>query len=125
MVEDGSDLAAELWGTAHPVASSILSYPEGRAALAAAHRADRLTVRHHTQAVADFEQVQRELLLVDVDQALARHAGQLADDLALRGYDAVHLATALALGDGDVTLVTWDGDLGEAALEVGLAVAPA
>jgi predicted nucleic acid-binding protein len=125
VVEDGSDLAVELWGTAHPAASSILSYPEGRAALAAARRAGRLTPRRHTQAVADFEQVQRELLLVNVDRALARHAGQLADDLALRGYDAVHLATALALAsDGDATLVTWDGDLSEAALGVGLAVAP-
>lgn len=124
MVEDGSDLAAELWNTAHPAASSILSYPEGRAALAAARRAGRLTSPRHTQAVADFEDVQRELLLVDVDRDLARHAGQLAGDLALRGYDAVHLATALALADGDVTLVTWDGDLSEAALKVGLAVAP-
>ncbi len=124
MVEDGSDLAAELWNTAHPAASSILSYPEGRAALAAARPSGRLTSPRHAQAVADFEDVQRELLLVDVDRDLARHAGQLAGDLALRGYDAVHLATALALADGDVTLVTWDGDLSEAALKVGLAVAP-
>jgi uncharacterized protein len=124
VVEDGSDLAAELWNTAHPAASSILSYLEGRAALAAARRAGRLTSPRHAQAVADFEDVQRELLLVDADQALARHAGRLAGDLALRGYDAVHLATALALADGDVTLVTWDGDLSEAALKVGLAVAP-
>jgi len=124
VVEDGSELATELWNTAHPAASCILSYPEGRAALATARRAGRLTSPRHAQAVADFEDVQRELLLVDVDRDLARHAGRLADDLALRGYDAVHLATALALADGDVTLVTWDGDLSEAALKVGLAVAP-
>ena len=124
MVEDGSELATELWNTAHPAASCILSHPEGRAALAAARRAGRLTSPRHAQAVADFEDVQRELLLVDVDRDLARHAGRLADDLALRGYDAVHLATALALADGDVTLVTWDGDLSEASLKGGLAVAP-
>jgi len=42
----------------------------------------------------------------------------------MRGYDAVHLATALALGD-DTLLVTWDADLGRAALGSGCAVAPA
>jgi uncharacterized protein len=123
-VEDGSDLAAELWSTAHSAASSILSYPEGRAALAAARRADRLTASHHAQAIADFEALQRELLLVAVDQDLARQAGELAYDMALRGYDAVHLATVLALADNEVTLVTWDGDLAEAALRSGLPIAP-
>ncbi len=122
MVEDGSDLAAELWTTNLPVASSILSYPEGRAALAAARRAGRLTARRHAQAIADFDDIQSELLLLEVDRDLALHAGQLAADLALRGYDAVHLATALALGDA--ALVTWDGDLSAAALQAGLSVAP-
>jgi predicted nucleic acid-binding protein len=122
VAEDGSDLAAELWSTSLPAASSILSYPEGRAALAAAHRAGRLMARRHAQAIADFDDIQSELLLVDVDRDLSRYAGQLAADLALRGYDAVHLATSLALGDA--TLVTWDGDLSAAALQAGLAVAP-
>jgi predicted nucleic acid-binding protein len=64
------------------------------------------------------------LLLLGVDQDLTRAAGQLADDLKLRGYDAVHLAVALALDGDGVTLVTWDHDLSRAALQVDLAVAP-
>jgi predicted nucleic acid-binding protein len=124
VVESGSDVAAELWNAGHSNASSILSYPEGRAALAAACRAGRLTAQQHAQAIADFEDVQRELLLLGVDQDLAQAAGRLAEDLGLRGYDAVHLAVALALGGDAVTLVTWDRELGDAALQVGLAVAP-
>jgi predicted nucleic acid-binding protein len=42
----------------------------------------------------------------------------------LRGYDAVHLASALALG-ADTTVVTWDKDLGRAALRSGCGLAPA
>jgi predicted nucleic acid-binding protein len=42
----------------------------------------------------------------------------------LRGYDAVHLASALAL-DADTTIVTWDEDLKRAAARRGCAVAPA
>ncbi|HET8536300.1 MAG TPA: PIN domain-containing protein, partial [Solirubrobacteraceae bacterium] len=59
-----------------------------------------------------------------VDEALTRHAGELADARALRGYDAVHLASALALGVEDTIVVTWDRDLSDAAHAAGLAVAP-
>ena len=32
------------------------------------------------------------MLLIGVDWSLALHAGKIAEDHALRGYDAVHLA---------------------------------
>lgn len=58
-----------------------------------------------------------------VDREIANRAGKHAEDLALRGYDAVHLATALELGDEEVVLVTWDRDLAQAAERVGLGIA--
>ncbi len=56
---------------------------------------------NHTKAIEDFEAIQDELFLVGVDTVLAREAGDLAEGLGLRGYDAVHLASALALGEPD------------------------
>lgn len=123
VVEGGSELAAELWGSASPAASSILVYPEGRAALGAARRLDRLGPEEHREALSAFEEICAELSAVGVDQKLAARAGEHAEDLGLRGYDAVHLATALELGDPEVVLVTWDRDLGRAAERVGLGVA--
>jgi uncharacterized protein len=123
-VEQDSDVAAELWDSALPAAASILAYPEGRAALAAARRGGRLTKAGHARALAGFEDLGRGLISIGVDDDLSRRAGQLAEDLELRGYDAVHLATALELGD-DVTVVTWDTDLQRAAERTGLAVAGA
>jgi hypothetical protein len=67
VVEDGSKLAAELWNSAHPVASSILAYPEGRAALASARRLDRLGADEHRQALEDFEDLYADLATVGVD----------------------------------------------------------
>jgi uncharacterized protein len=93
--------------------------------LAAARRAGRVTARAHGRAVAELDALHAELVLVGVDDALARRAGELADERALRGYDAVHLASALALGPGETILVTWDRDLSNAAVGAGLAVAPA
>jgi sugar lactone lactonase YvrE len=72
VVEEGSDLAAELWGLEHPAASSVLAYPEGRAALAAARRAGRLSAAAHGDALQDFETTQRELFVLGVDELLAR-----------------------------------------------------
>jgi predicted nucleic acid-binding protein len=116
-------LAAELWGGAYPAASSILAYPEGRAALAAARRLDRLNEEEHRQALEVFEELYGELAAIGVDEALAARAGGHAEDLGLRGYDAIHLATALELGDEEVVLVTWDRDLARAAGRVGLGIA--
>lgn len=123
MIEDGSELAGTLWATDHFASASTLCHPEGRSALAAAHRAQRLTRNGYARAVGDFEDALSELHLLGVDLALARHAGELASDLRLRGYDAVHLASALAMGAD--AIVTWDMGLREAARRSGLGVAPA
>lgn len=92
--------------------------------MAAARRARRLTTRADDRAVAELDALIAELVIVG-DEALARRAGELADERALRGYDALHLASALALGPGDTILATWDRDLSNAAVDAGLPVAPA
>ena len=74
--------------------------------------------------MAELDALHAELVIVGVDEALAQRGGGLADERALRGYDAVHLASALALGPGDTILATWDRDLCNAAVDAGLAVAP-
>ena len=124
VVEDGSDVAAELWER-YPAAASVLAYPQARAALAAARRAYRLTARAHDRAVAELDALDAELVIVGVDEALAKRAGELAYEHALRGYDAVHLASALALGAAETIVATWDHDLNNAAVSAGVAVAPA
>jgi uncharacterized protein len=63
------------------------------------------------------------LEIVEVAPAIAHAGGALAASHALRGYDAVHLAGALAVTGGGV-LVTWDRRLAVAALAEGLAIAP-
>jgi hypothetical protein len=116
-------LAAKLWDSVHLAASSILAYPEGRAALAAARRLDRLGEEEHREALGAFEELYADLVTIGVDQKLATRAGGYAEDLGLRGYDAVHLATAPELGDEEVVFVTWDRDLAQAAERVGLSIA--
>ncbi len=84
-----------------------------------------MTPRAYTQALSEFESLNAELAIVGIDADLARRAGDLAEELKLRGYDAIHLASALALGAEDTVFVTWDHDLSRAAATAGLAIAPA
>lgn len=63
--------------------------------------------------------------VVEVDAALAEHAAQLACSADLRSLDALHLASALVLPAGDLTVATWDARLHHAAKTRGLAVLPA
>lgn len=122
--EDGSELAEELWRRARDRVASRLVYPEARAALAAAERAGRIDGREQRVATADLDRACLTMTLVGVDADLARRAGGLAERHALRGYDAVHLATALSVEARDLLVITWDGELARAASSAGLAAAP-
>ena len=63
--------------------------------------------------------------MIGLDEALARTAGELAERHALRGYDAVHLASATAIDDPDLVIATWDRDLTAAAIAKNHIVVPA
>jgi uncharacterized protein len=122
--EPGSVDAKSLWDEAGVVITGRLTYPEVRAALAAARRDRRLTPRTHRKVVDAFEQVWVMVNKVELAPALARMGGELAERRALRGYDAVHLATALAAMERGGLFVSWDRRLVKAAVAEGLAVAP-
>lgn len=124
MDEDGSRLADELWTRSPARTASRLVYPEARAALAAAQRSGRIDERARRVAVDDLAAACAAMSLIGVDWPLALHAGELAERHALRGYDSVHLATALAARRPAVVLVTWDRDLARAATEAGIAAIP-
>ena len=64
-----------------------------------------------------------ELDIVEIDAVLARSAGDVADALALRGYDAVHLAAARRVLDADLVFVAGDRALLTAAAADGMTVA--
>jgi predicted nucleic acid-binding protein len=124
VLEDGSATADELWSRASLRVGSRLVYPEGRAALAAAARAGRIDETEARGAATDLRRACSAMRLVGVDWTLAEHAGTLAELHGLRGYDAVHLATALAVDDASLVVATWDRDLARAASRAGRPVAP-
>jgi uncharacterized protein len=123
IAEPGSDRAAALWDGADRVVSVRLVYPEARAALAQAERLGRLTARQLRDAVTEFDALLAQIDLVEVDDVLARRAGELAEVRQLRAYDAVHLAAADRVRDPSVVMIAGDGALRDAAAAEGMAVA--
>jgi len=85
-------------------------------------RIDKRTLR---SAVRAIDGLYAELRVIGIDGALAQFAGELAELHGLRGYDAVHLASAIAIEDAALVTVTWDRDLADATVVCGYAVVPA
>lgn len=122
--EPGSNDVATLWDAADSVVTSRVAHPEVRAALAAAHRDQRLDGASHVAAKQSWRDFHAALRMVEVTESLEDSAGDLAEIHALSGFDAIHLASALALVDAPVILATWDRRLLKAARTIGLPTLP-
>ena len=104
----GSELAAELWDGCDAAVASRLAYPEVRAALAATTRNHDLGEHELDAAERAWDGYWAATRPVELTAAVEQHAGQLAHWHALWGADAVHLASALAIGDPDLVVAVWD-----------------
>ena len=121
--EPSSEFAERFWDQATRVVSSRLLYPEARAAIARARRMNRITTTTSRLAVSALDELLAQVDIIELDLVLSRRAGELAELHDLRGYDAVHLASAERVADREVVVVAGDVDLGRAARVLGLATA--
>jgi uncharacterized protein len=123
--ETGTELAAALWDGCDAALASRLAYPEVRAALAAAARNHDFDDDKLAAVEEAWEEYWAAIRPVELTAAVEQHAGRLAGEHALRGADAVHLASALAIGDPDLVVAVWDRRLHAGARATGTGVAPA
>ena len=116
-----SEVAESVWRRASWVASVRISYVEARSGLARAYRMGRISRVELREAVEALETLHRQLHQVEITADLAERAGRLAEELALRAYDAIQLAAAASLDIDDLVVVTGDRQLATAAQTLGLA----
>ncbi|HDP89603.1 MAG TPA: PIN domain-containing protein [Thioalkalivibrio sp.] len=123
IAEPGTQAVAEAIAAADVVGTSLISRAETAAALAKAIRMGTLTRQEADSALQVFRDEWLSLVRVQATEALVARADELAWDLGLRGYDAVHLASALVwqngMGEG-VTVATFDRQLWEAVESQGM-----
>jgi uncharacterized protein len=127
IAEPASSQVESLVAEAAIAATSLITRAEVAAALARAVRMNWLTYDVAARALKAFQQHWSVLFRLNIREATIERAGGLAWEQGLRGYDAVHLASALLWQSGlsqPVTLATFDRQLWDAAQLVGLEVWP-
>ncbi|MFZ5539181.1 MAG: type II toxin-antitoxin system VapC family toxin [Pseudomonadota bacterium] len=123
VAEAGSADVAATVAASRLLATAVISRAEVTAALAKAVRLGWVSRKAATAGLADFDADWPDLIRLEVSEAVVARAAALAWRQGLRGYDAVHLASALhwqeALGDL-VTVATYDRELWRGARASGL-----
>ena len=123
VAEAGSVEVDALIGSAQVVGTGIISRAEVAAALGRSVRMEIITREGAAKALQVFSADWESLIRLPVTETLVARAGLLALEQVLRGYDAMHLATALTwretLGE-EITLATFDRELWHGAQATGL-----
>lgn len=109
---------------------ATIAFAEVSSALARRLKGGTLSAHDYTQAKTMFEfDMDYRFALVEVNKALCRRAGQLAEKHALRGYDSLQLACAIhtdhqmrQIGQGPITFLVADNNLLQAGVAEGLLV---
>ena len=127
VAERGSRETRELSTKADVVATSLITRAEVAAALAKAVRLGIIEPDSGRKAQRAFASQWPDIAKVPVSEALVSRAGALSWDFALRGYDAVQLASALTCQEAvgaEITLATFDRELWDAGKRAGVRIWP-
>jgi uncharacterized protein len=95
--EDESIKVENLVKSSEIVATSIVAYAEARAAFARRFREGAFTSKEHKRIKEFFNKDWSSYLILAVTEDMIRLAGDLAERHALRGFDSIHLASALTM----------------------------
>ena len=125
--ESGSEEVIELLGTANSSGTNLLAYVEMASAITRAVRLKLIPADEAQTTWKDFLVDWELLVRLDVSGQITKRAAALAWEHGLRGYDALHFASALTWQDAidmPVTLATYDRELWSAAQKTGMNVWP-
>ncbi len=109
--EEASAVVEGLVGSAEATGTSVIAYAEARAAFARRFRENAFSSKDYKWLRSRFESDWKNFLSIHVTREIVRMAGDLAEKHGLRGFDAVHLASALTLReklDSPVTFSCYD-----------------
>ena len=95
--EKGSDSVREIASAGAPAATSKIGYAEVHAALARRRRDGSLSTRQYTKASRNFEEDWQTYVRVELRDEVLLLARDLIRRRPLRGFDAIHLASAMTL----------------------------
>ncbi|HZB84559.1 MAG TPA: type II toxin-antitoxin system VapC family toxin [Rubrobacteraceae bacterium] len=120
VTEEGREAVIRAVEEASRVATSTVAYAEARAALARRNREGAISNEEHRQIVSALDEGWESYDRLAVSNAVARRAGSIAERYALRGFDAIHLPSAVRLRQGfeNLRFLAFDSQLVTAARQM-------
>lgn len=116
--EQGSDQVHQKISRADMAGTSLITYPETLSAFSRNLSERSFNRRYYDLIRRAFEKDWRRIHVIDFTEPIARSAGKLIRQHGLRGFDAIHLATAMQFKSwisAPVTFLCFDDKLSEAA----------
>jgi predicted nucleic acid-binding protein len=95
--EDESSKVDALVKSSEVTATSLIAYAEARAAFARRFREKAFTKGEYHRLKEFFDKDWSRYLILSVAEDMIRLASDLAEKHSLRGFDSIHLASALTL----------------------------
>jgi len=123
--EPGSEEVKERVAAARIVSTSRVAYVEARAGIAKKFREGELSESDRQRFIKELGRDWENYFIMEVSESVIELGGRLVDRHPLRGFDAIHLASALLLKDrarSPVAFSCFDERLKEATQAEGLAV---
>ena len=123
--ETGTDLVQEFANKSKILATSIVAYAEARAAFKRGLNEKIIEDKKYSICCQNLRNDWNHYLKVNIDNHLILLAGDLAERHNIRGFDSIHMASAIILKTkvniNDIVFLCWDKKLLEAAIKEGLA----
>ena len=124
--ETGSAEARAAYLEASSFLCASIGYVEATSALARMRKGGRITIGQLREKQAELERIWRSVSVHSTNEALIDLAARIAQEDALRAYDAVHLAAAVSFAQREpLEFACWDRELRAAAKRRGFALVPA
>ena len=123
--EAGSQKVRELFDLSDVLATSCIAYVETISAFTRINNEKKLSDSDYKNIVLNFKKDWEDLFVLKIDNTIIKTAGQFVESYQIKGYDSIHLASAVMLSkriNQIINFCCWDKKLNEAALKENLII---
>ena len=125
--EPYSDDTIAAWKSATQIVTSFVAYAESMACIYRKRREADIDLRSIRNTIALFQRDWESFVRVEVTEELKGTIDRVVEKYPLRGFDAIHLASALVIQErvsNDLLFACFDNRLTHAAMSEGLSTLP-
>lgn len=120
--EDGSDIVNDYTDKATIVSTSRIAYAEALSAFVRCRDEKVLSKKDYNKCITSFKSDWEMYFVIEASEKVVKIAGDLIENHSIRGFDSIHLASAMVLRkeiNQNIDFMCWDNRLLKAAKKEG------